>query len=222
MGALLSSCASSWYCYVDSIGRETEAKAYFIENHFPEDVNALWAAEYIEDLDVVLQDLGYIKTDSINASLYISFGYSIGEIQEHQYNVSYPVYAYSPSTQTKGSTNTTVKSSTGQTIGTISSKTTSKQAAGTTVAGVGSSTTYLSKQHIEIAITAQEAGTTNVMWAVRITDNTDPSDLENLRKWMPYYLLCAYPYIGYSSPGRVETKVKLKDKRMSLFSHGLR
>ena len=215
---IFTSCSSGyWFCYVDAIGETPISKSYYAENRFPADVSPLMAKEYLRYLDIVMKELGYIKTDSANADLKIAFGYNLGEKSERAYTTSTPVYRYNPSRTTYGYANTTVSSSTGKVLGTISTTASKTTPASVTYEGQNTSTTDQTRQDIEIRIDAFDEKTKEPVFSVSITDNTTASSLQDLRKYMPMYLLDAMPFIGKNTQSRTYSKVYYNDKRLQWF-----
>ena len=164
-----------------------------------------------------MKELGYIKTDSANADLKIAFGYNLGEKSERAYTTSTPVYRYNPSRTTYGYANTTVSSSTGKVLGTITTTASKTTPASVTYGGQNTSTTYQTRQDIEIRLDAFDEKTKEPVFSVSITDNTTASSLQDLRKYMPMYLLDAMPFIGKNTQSRTYSKVYYNDKRLQWF-----
>lgn len=214
----LTSCGTWWQCYVDAIGQEPTSKTYFIENYFPEDLSPLVIAEYDNNLEKILAHKGYVRTDSANAGLKIAFGYVLGEVVDRAYNYSTPIYQYNPGTTTTSTTNATVKNSYGQTVATGQLTTTQKSSPSVDIVGTSSGTSYSSNQDVTIMLDAYYTSTKEPVWSVTITDNAEASTLQNMRRWMVYYLLNAEPYIGTNSGDRRYSKVMLNDKRVKEFN----
>ncbi|MDY5685555.1 MAG: hypothetical protein SPF40_04685 [Prevotella sp.] len=219
---LLSSCGSTlfWYCNVDAIGEQPSNKTYFAESRFPDETNLLVAKEYMKDLDITMSHLGYTKVDSTNAALKITFGYNLGNIEEKAYTYSTPVWQYNPPTTTIEKTNTTIKTQTGKTIANVNSTTTSNNNTYGSIsyAGERTKTKYVSKQEINLYLDAFDTQTKEPIWSVRINDKPNPSDLQNLRRYMPMYLLNMFPYIGENTGGMRYSKVDYKDVRLQWYN----
>ena len=216
---LLANCGGHqyWWCYVDAIGEHPIERTYFVEGRFPQELNPLITKEYIKELDITMSHLGYTKVDSADATLKIAFGYVLGEVEERAYSYSTPVLQYNPPRTT--STNTTITNNQGKTIANVNSTTSTPENKYGTIsyAGERSKTSYITEQSITLMIDAFEIKTEEPIWSVRASDKINPIDIQNLRKYMPLYLLNMYPYIGNNSESRQKTKVYLDDKRLQWF-----
>ena len=214
---LLISCATpGWYCYVDAIGEHPSEKTYYIEGKFPQKLNPLVAKEYIKDLDVTMSHLGYSKVDSANASVKIVFGYEIGEKEERAYTNSTPILQYTPPTCT--TTNSTIKTDKGTTIANISSTTSSNNKFGTvSYVGESISTSYETTQPIVLFLDAFDVKSNEPVWSVRVNDEPTPTDIQNLREKMPFYLLNMYPFIGSNTGSSKYSRIFFNDKRLLWF-----
>lgn len=216
---LLSSCNYNyWYCYVDAMGEQPFDKTYFVENRLPSDINPLAAKEYLKDVDITLSHLGYTKVDSANAAIKIAFGYELGKVNERAYTYSTPVYQYSLPNKTTTTSNSSVKNAYGETIGTIKSSSTTKTNGGISYGGERLNTTYVTNQQIHLFLDAFDTKTKDPVWSVRVEDDTNPANLQNLRKWMPFYLLNMFPYIGNNSGEVKVSKVYYNDPRLQWYS----
>ena len=218
--SLLVSCGStktlSWPCYVDAIGEHPSNKSYYVEGRFPQDVNPLVAKEYIKDLDIIMLRLGYIKVDSAEASIKIAFGYELGEKEDRAYTYSTPVFQYNPPTNT--TTNTTIKTDKGTTIAKINSTTSSDNKYGTvSYAGERTNTSYITKQSIFIFLDAFDLKSKEPIWSVRVNDKKYPLAFQNLREYLPFYLLNMYPYIGNNSGSTIYSQILYNDERLLWF-----
>lgn len=186
--ACLSSCSNKyWYCSIDSIGHAPMDKSYFIEKRFPSDVHPLVTDEYVQDLEIILDKLGYVKTDSTSANLKVAFGFDLSGKSDRAFISSNPVYFYNP-------------------IAPIFS-----------YAGQSTRTRYITFQDIELRIDAFEVSTRTPVYSVSIMAEETKQDIQNLRKYMPLYLLNAMPYIGNPTIYRGHSKVSFKDKRIKLW-----
>ena len=213
---MLVSCGSLlrgyWLCNVDAIGEQPSSKTYFVEENFPKELNPLLAKEYIKDLDIMLSHLGYIKEDSSTASIKIKFGYAIGE--KEQVLSSSPVFDYNPPAQT--TTRTTIKDNEGTTVATVkSTSSTDNEYGKVTYAGEKTSTKI--KQPITFTLDAFYYQTEEPVWSVHIYDEPSPELVQNLRKYMPLYLLSMYPYVGSNTGERRYSIVHYNDERLLWF-----
>lgn len=217
---LFSSCTNLnyWYCYVDAIGEQPLTKTYFAENRFPEGINPLIAKEYLNDLDITMSHLGYTKVDSANAAIKIAFGYDLGKVEERAYTYSTPVYQYKIPSTTTSTTNSSIKNAYGETVGKIKSSSTSTTNGGLTYGGERLNTAYETKQQLHLFLDAFDTKTKEPIWSVRVKDETNPSYLQNMRKWMPFYMLNMFPYIGKNSGEMTVSKVYYDDPRLQWYN----
>jgi len=215
----LTSCSNYWWSYVDAINTNafTGNKTYFIEKRFPSNLNPLTAEEFGRDLAIVLENKGYYLTDSANADLKVVFGYTLGEKSDRAYTSSYSLYQYNPSTTTKTESSSIVKNASGNIIGSITTNSTQTNPGNVTYAGQAINTNYVEVQDIELTIDAFDVSNQQAVWSVSITDKTSSKNLQNLRKYIPMYLLNAYPYIGENTKGKVSSKTYYSDKRVKWF-----
>ena len=65
---------------------------------------------------------------------------------------------------------------------------------------------------------AFDTKTKEPVWSVRVEDETNPTNLQNMRKWMPYYMLNMFPYIGKNSGELKFTKVYYDDPRIQWYN----
>lgn len=159
-------------------------KSYFIEKRFPSDVHPLVTDEYVQDLEIILDKLGYVKADSTNANLKVAFGFNLSDKTDRAYISSNPVYFYSA-------------------IAPIFS-----------YAWQSTRTSYITIQDIELRIDAFEVSTRKPVYSVSIMAEEAKQDIQNLRKYIPLYLLNAMPYIGNPTVYRGYNKVSYRDKRI--------
>ena len=65
---------------------------------------------------------------------------------------------------------------------------------------------------------AFDTKTKEPVWSVRVEDETNPTNLQNMRKWMPYYMLNMFTYIGKNSGELKFTKVYFDGPRIQWYN----
>lgn len=216
-------------CHIDAIGSVPLQKTYYIESHFPEDVNPLVVEEYMQNFETIMDELGYELTDSTVADLKIAFGYSLGGKIDRAYTYSRPIYQYTPSSTSTTVTHTNVTShsnysgrasgvavnnqgnysighstaiGSGNGTATIHSTSTTRNPASFGIVGTAVSTEYVSTRDFALTMDAYDLQNNQPVWSVRVNDEVKEENALNMRKYMKYYLLCTKSYIGTNSNGR--------------------
>lgn len=189
----ISSCSPRWYCYVDSVGAAPSDKTYYSVPYFPQDVNPLVASQFMADLDVVMTKAGYVKADSLSASLKVYFAYRLGDMHEKINQTSRPVFQTGLQPTYYGYETQTVYA--------------------------GQETTFSSEtvQDFEMRIDAYNIKTEKPVFSVYIADSPRVYVTHDLRKYMPLYLLSAMPYLGKATVSLTGERININDERQKWF-----
>ena len=201
---LLSGCANSYYCTLNSRGVSPSVKTYYVA---PQDSTMKYSLEFKEYAAILTEHLnssGYEETNSKTAALRIELGYGMREAylesSSTNTNTSAPKYGnYSitytvPIGTSQRSTNGTSKVSTniGQSI--------------TTYGSTSESTTHTYKIPLYVVIRAFERLTNSPVWEVVVEDDLDRET--QMQTVMPWLFLAAKDYFGRSSNGEQTPQIK--------------
>lgn len=196
---LLNGCTPyiTYVCYLNSMGSSPQEKTYYITSGDILLDKSLEYKEYFNHLNLRLSELGYVQTDSTDASLKILFNYKIGEQKVHKKSVS----SLEPVTISTSPTSTTTLSGTQLTFSSTSGSTT------TTLVPKTSNMETI-KYPVSVEISAVDAATNDAIWEITIVDEVERET--QIPTMIPYLILCAKDYFGINTQGEKRATITIK------------
>lgn len=196
---LLNGCTPyiTYVCYLNSMGSSPQEKTYYITSGDILLDKSLEYKEYFNHLNLRLSELGYVQTDSTDASLKILFNYKIGEQKVHKKSVS----SLEPVTIRTSPTSTTTLSGTQLTFSSTSGSTT------TTLVPKTSNMETI-KYPVSVEISAVDAATNDAIWEITIVDEVERET--QIPTMIPYLILCAKDYFGINTQGEKRATITIK------------
>lgn len=185
---LFNSCSSTFYCYLNSMGSSPQDKTYFITSNNASLNKSIEYKEYFRDLKIILDDLGYIQADSVNAALKVVFDYRIGEQQVYKTNVQ---VVETVTTFVPTAPNTTLWSGT---FSFGSAPATTKRS----YVPISSDEEDINLP-VYVDICAFDNKTDIPIWKVTVWDEVERET--QISSVIPYLLACAKDYFGMNSRG---------------------
>lgn len=219
MVLFLQSCSTYYYCNISSFGNHPQKKTYYL---LPEDsllIDDLEYIEYASHLKQRLNEVGYIETTSENAEICIKLSYLEGDkeyVRTETTGGTNTINLNNGKIVQKGnaSANATTKVENGKLktdADAKASSTTNKKELNQTYTSTYSTTKDIYSIPIECNIIAYSTKNDKIVWKVKVSDKYTPNSYYNysLRKFMPWMILSAQPYMGTSA--EVSSSVKLKE-----------
>ena len=181
--ALLSGCANSYYCTVNSRGISPAEKTYYIEPRDPSMRHSFEFEEYATILKEHLDSSGYEEANIKTAALRIELGYGIGD--------AFPISSAGANTTAPNYGNYSVTYN-------------------IPIGADKGSTTHTYKIPLYVVIRAFETLTNKSVWAVVVEDELDRET--QMQTVMPWLLLAAKDYFGRSSNGEQSPRIRNTSK----------
>ena len=189
---LLSGCANSYYCTLNSRGVSPAEKTYYVA---PQDSSMRYSLEFEEYATILKEHLnssGYEEANYKTAALRIELGYGMRE-----------AYLESTSTTSGIVTNTSTQNFGNYSVTyTIPIGNSKEPAAGTSQG----STNIGQSRTLYVVIRAFDTLTNEPVWEVVVTDELDRET--QMQTVMPWLLLSAKDYFGRSSNGEQTPQIR--------------
>lgn len=215
----LQSCASCYYCNISSFGNHPQSKTYYL---LPEDSLLIDDLEYIEYAGYLTQrlnEIGYIETVPENSEICIKFSYFEGDKEYERTTTTASTNTINLNNgkivqKGNASANATTKAVNGKLKSDANAKTSSVtniKELNHTFTSTNTSSVDIYSIPIECNIIAYSTKSNKIVWKLKVTDKYTPIDYYNysLRKFMPWMILSAQPYMGTNA--EVRSQIKLKE-----------